>query len=451
MKTMIRSSLFAVLLSSVLLPAPMRGQETERSLTLEQALELAREGNPGLEAVRQKVEETRRRSSVAFTNYLPRIETQASYLVNNNTQGILLPSGSLGYFSELGGKFPRTDRTIPQGGTDIFFALTTVAQPLTQFFKIREGRGVLRADEDVAGAELRQAEQSLALGVLQAYAGLLIATRAAEVARERATAAEQRISYLTAAVQSGTALDVAQREARVRWLQARQEVLEREDEVDDLNYALTDAVGLPAGVRVEATPPPAVDGAHEALEYYVEAALRANPEVVGAQALIAKATHGVGAARAEYIPDVGLLGMHLYQNSFPFLPKNTLGLGIMGSWTILDFGQRRRTVQERRAQLRQAEGNVSVIEGRVRGAVGTAYRRLERSEEVLELAREALSLRTEASRLRIVEVTTGLAVAAQEGEANADRMEAEVDLLKAELGHRIALAELALASGVLGR
>ena len=154
---MVRASLPTALLLGALLAAPAGGQETSRILTLGQALEMAREGNPGLNVVRQKVEETRQSSSIAFTNYLPQIRTQASYLANNNTQGILLPAGSLGYFSELGGKFPRTDRTVPQGGTNVFFALTTITQPLTHYFKIREGRGVLRADEEVAGAGLRGA------------------------------------------------------------------------------------------------------------------------------------------------------------------------------------------------------------------------------------------------------------------------------------------------------
>ncbi|MBT3325215.1 MAG: TolC family protein [Gemmatimonadales bacterium] len=448
---MVRSSLPTALLLGALLAAPAGGQETSRILTLGQALEMAREGNPGLNVVRQKVEETRQSSSIAFTNYLPQIRTQASYLANNNTQGILLPAGSLGYFSELGGKFPRTDRTVPQGGTNVFFALTTITQPLTHYFKIREGRGVLRADEEVAGAGLRSAEQDVSLGVLRAYAGLLLADLGRDAARERVAASEERMAYLASAVEAGTAADLAGREARIRWLQARQVLLEREGEVDDLTYVLADAVGLPAGTRVEVTPPPPSAVTDEPLDYYVETALRSSPGLLEARAMVNKATHGVGAARAEYIPEIGILGAHLYQNSVPFFPKNTMGIGISGSWTILDFGARRKTVRERRAQLGQAESNLTMVEGRVRGEVEAAYRKLARARDLVELAKDALALRTEGSRLRIVAVTAGYAVAAQEREAIADRLEAEMDMLKAEMGYRIAFAELGRAAGILGR
>jgi len=439
------------LILALLLPAPADAQDAVLTLTLEQAFELARDRNPGLAAVRLRVDETRQASSVVFTNYLPRVSTQANYMASNNTQGILLPAGSLGYVAELGGVFPSTDRTVPQGGTDLFMALTTVTQPLTHYFKIREGHGVMRADEQAAEAGLRKAEQDVALGVLRAYAGLLIAEQGRQAARERVAAAEERTGYVTTAVASGSAAEVAQREARVRWLQARQALLEREDEVDDLMYLLADVVGLPGGTRLAVTPPAPATSAGGPLDDYLEAAMRSNPEVMEARALVTKATHGVGAARAEYIPEIGLLGGHLFQNSFPFFPKNTFGIGISGSWTLLDFGARRRTVDERRAQLGQAEHNLEMVESRVRGEVEAAYRKLTRAQDVLELAREALSLRTEVSRLRIMEVTTGSAVAAQTREANADRLEAELDVLKADLGLRIAVAELALASGLLGR
>jgi len=448
---MVRLIPSTALILALLLPAAAEAQEAVRTLSLDQALELARDRNPGLAAMRLRVEETRQASSVVFTNYLPRVSTQANYLASNNTQGILLPAGSLGYVDELGGVFPSTDRTVPQGGTDLFMALTTVTQPLTHYFKIREGRGVMRADEQAAEAGLRKAQQDVALGVLRAYAGLLIAEQSRQAARERVAAAEERTSYVVSAVESGSAAEVAQREARVRWLQARQALLEREDEVDDLMYLLADAVGLPGGTRLAVTPPAPATSASGPLEAYIEAALRSNPEVMEARALVTKATHGVGAARAEYIPEVGVLGGHLFQNSFPFFPKNTFAFGISGSWTLLDFGARRRTVDERRAQLGQAEHNLEMVESRVQGEVEAAYRKLTRAQDVLELAREALSLRTEVSRLRIVEVTTGYAVPAQTREANADRLEAELDLLRADLGLRIAVAELALASGLLGR
>src|SRR6185295_14820064 len=101
--------------------------------------------------------------------------------------------------------------------------------------------------------------------------------------------------------------------------------------------------------RVALAVPAPLETPLEPLDNYVAAALANNPEVLEARALVDKATHGVDAARAEYIPEIGVMGAHIFQNSVPFFPKSTLGLGIQGKWTLFDFGARGNAVQSRRA------------------------------------------------------------------------------------------------------
>jgi outer membrane protein TolC len=259
------------------------------------------------------------------------------------------------------------------------------------------------------------------------------------------------VGYQAAAVASGMAADVVGREARVRWLEAQQNLLEREGEVDDLTYKLADVLGLPAGIRLELADPAVPPSAQRDVDALVAEALATNPEVMEARALIEKATHGVRAARADYIPMIGLVGGHMYQNSVPFFPKNFFAVGITGSWTIFDWGARRNTVAERRAQLGQAQRSREIVERRVRGDVEAALRKVARSRTLLDLAEDAQSLRVEGARLRILQASVGYAVDAQQHEANAERMEADLDLLKAQLGYLIALSELERATGALSR
>ena len=445
-----RSALY--LLWAGLLAMPCAAQEAPVRLTLDDAITRARAQNPGLKAMRLKLEETKQATSMTFTNFLPRVSVTTNYVLGDNPQGILLPAGSLGYFPELGGTFPRTDRNIPQGGKDLFFNLTTVAQPITHFFKIREGLGVARADQSAAGAGLQKAEQDVALGVLQLYAGVLIAQRAAEAARERVTAADLRDRYQAVAVSSGMAADVYGREARVNLLKSRQDLLEREGELEDLSYKLADVIGLEPGTRVELVDPaaPRVE-ADTAVADYVTEALRSNPEVLEAASLVDKAHHGVNAARADYIPMIGLIGGHLYQTSVPFFPRNLFAVGVSGSWTIFDWGARRNQVGQRKAQLGQAEQNVDMIERRVRGDVEAAHRKRARSAQLLDLAEQARDLRVEASRLKTVSASVGYGIEAEAHDAAAERLEAEMDLLKARLGYLIAQAELERVTGALSR
>jgi outer membrane protein TolC len=444
-------SIRPALLAAFLCAAPCAAQDAPVRLTLEDAIAKARAENPGLRAMRLKLEETRQATSMTFTNYLPRVSIATNYIMGNNEQGILLPKGSLGYVPELGGTFPRSDRNVPQGGRDIFFNLTTVAQPVTHFFKIREGMGVARADQTAASAGVRKAEQDVAFGVLQAYAGVLIAQRALETAREKVTAADLRTGYQIAAVTSGMAAEVYGRQAQVTALKNRQDLLEREGELEDIIYKLVDAIGIPLGTQIELVDPPAPRIEEGSLETYVADALANNPEVLQAAAIVNKASHGVNAARADYIPMIGLIGGHLYQTSVPFFPRNLLAVGVSGSWTLFDWGARGKQVGQRKAQLGQAEQNLEMVRRRVRGEVEAAHRKRARAAEMLDLAEQARSLRTEVARLKIVQASVGYGVDAEAHEASADRLEAEMDLLKARLGYMIAQAELDRTTGALGR
>lgn len=447
---MYRIARSAFLACVCLAPTARAQQPAPRTLTLDQALATARESNAGLLAVRQRVEEAERRNRVVFSNYLPRVSTQAASLGSDNTRGILLPAGSLGSVPGLG-PFPPTESNIPQGGSNIIFAMTTATQPITQYFKIKEGMGVSRADESISRAELRRAEQAVSIGVMKAYGGMLIATRRREVARARVSTAALRTTTQATAVSSGMATSVASTEARLRALQARQEVLEAENEYTDISYALADAMGLPGSTPLAVEPlPPAADGL-DSIDVYVASALRNNPDVQEAEAMVTKATHGVGAAKTAYIPDIGLFGSHFYQSSLPFLPRSTLFFGAVGSITLLDFGARSNTLAERNAQLNAANRNLERVKGKVRGDVEAAYRKLARAYEMMDVAREALALRTEALRMRTMQTGAGLGVAAEQSEATADRLEADLNVLRAEMGYRLARAELEQAAGRLAR
>jgi outer membrane protein TolC len=440
----------AVLVSVFLAPMARAQEPQPRPLTLQQALALAQESNAGLRAVRDRVEEAQRRSSVMFSNFLPRVSTTAVYLGSDNSRGIIVPAGALGTVPGLG-RFPRTETNIPQGGSDIGFAMTMVQQPVTQVFKIRQGLGVARADEGLSRAELRRTEQAVSVGVLKAYAGVLIASKRRDLARARGATAAIRTATQAAAVQAGMATNVVSLEARFRALQARQDLLEAENEYTDLSYALADAIGLPGNtpLAVEA-PAPSVEPL-DSLDAYVASAMRANPDVLEADALVSKATHGVGAARADYIPDFSIFGSHFLQTSLPFLPRNTLFFGAMGTVNLLDFGARKNTLAERNAQLNAANRNLERVRGKVRGEVEAAYRRLARAHEMAEVAQEALALRDEALRLRTASMVAGYGVPAEQSEASADQLEARLNVLRVDMGYRIARAELEQAAGRLAR
>lgn len=428
------------------LPLAARAQEP-RHLTLAEATALAEQQSAGIRAMRGKVEEMRHASAALGANAFPVLATQINYMQNTQNQGITIPRGSFGDVPELGGLFPGVDLNIDQGGTSLFYTMTTLAQPVTQLYRIHQGRGAAEADEVIAEAQLRRTENQVRVGVLQAYAGLLLAENEREIARVRLQTAQQRTSYRKVAAQAGSVLAVAETEARVAELQARQKVLEAENQVDDVRYSLLDLLGLPQDTRLELEAPETDLTELLPLETYVDLAMERHPDLMEARATVAKADYGVRAAWSDYIPDFSLVGTHLYQSSVPFLPHNSLGVGFRVDWTILDFGKRSNALGQRHAQRDQAQANLERVQGQVRGEVEKAYRSASRSLQLVEIAREAETLRTEAARIQENQRAAGFILAADAGEAAADAAQGRLDLVKAQVGYRLAVAELMNAVG----
>src|SRR4030095_8111923 len=118
--------------------------------------------------------------------------------------------------------------------------------------------------------------------------------------------------------------------------------------------------GLPVDTELELAQP---DGPGSApspgTEATVNAALAHNPEIEAAAHQLEKAHAALGAARAEYIPEVGAFAQHVYQNGAPFLSRNNGVFGVRVTWTLFEFGKRRGQVLERRAEVAQAEENLA--------------------------------------------------------------------------------------------
>jgi outer membrane protein TolC len=439
----------AAVIALLLAALPLSGQGAQTvPLTLPQAIQRAQEQSAALQALQQKVVEQESKTTGMRANYFPQLSVQTNYLKSTAAQNIVIPTGALGNAPQLGGAFPPADLSIEQGGSGLFLNRTTIAQPITQLFKIHDGVGVAQADEAVARGELRRIAGDVTIGVVKLYAGILIAQRQLGATEAQIATAEERTTNTRVAAASGNALEVASLEARVSALQARQKLLEVQSQLEDLEYQLADLLGYTPGTTFTLQPPTSEQVSLQPVEQYVETAMRENAEVLEARGTLTKAERGVSVARAEYIPNVGLALTHLYQSSVPFVPKSSFGVGVQLDWAIWDWGKRGAVVAERRAQRAQAEANVRRIEGKVRGEVEKAYRQVAQSTTMLQLAREASALRQEAARLQSGQQRAGFALQTAALSANADALQGSVDELSAEFGYLIAVAELRRVVGM---
>jgi multidrug efflux pump subunit AcrB/outer membrane protein TolC len=421
-----------------------------RKVTLPEAIDLVLKQNTSLKIARAHVRENQQKTVTARADYFPQLSNETSLMELSDRELVTVPAGALGTVPGLG-PFPLQNITFNQGSNTILLANTTLSQPLTQLFKIKEGVRVAAANRRITEAELKKAEDDVVLGVHQLYFGLLAASKQVGALRAQIVASQETLREAEDAVRAGNALEVATIGGRASLLKCRQSLLAAENQVSDLNEEMDDLLGLPLDTELELEEVSASPGEHPTREQYLAAAAKGNPELQAAKETVSKARSALLAAQYEYIPNIGAFARETYQTGVPFLAHNFGTFGLQMTWNVFDWGKRKGVVGERAAQLTQAEENLRRITDRIAVDVEKAYRKLERTQMMVDVAQEALALRKEGDRISRDQLKAGLTSDAKKAEAFAATRGAEVDELQARLSYELALAEIARITGLAGR
>src|SRR5215472_11482314 len=416
-----------------------------RHLTLEQAVQLALKHNHVVRIAGYKIEEREHAKDVAHSAYYPLIRNDSSLFHVTDTQFIGIPAGSLGIVD--GAPFPVESTTLNQGGRTLVTSGTSLTQPLTELLKIKPANDMAAADLAAARGKAHQTENEVALRVHQLYYRVLIAEAHHEAALARIKAAEQLRNERVNQVKFGSALEEEAVESQAQSLEAKQDLLTTDLQLSDLTMQLNDAMGLPLPTQLtldSGVPPVQVTCEREQC---AKLALESHPEVIEARAEVDQASAALRFAKREYIPDVEVFARYSYADNVPFLARNFGSYGVHLGYDLFDGGKRNAAIGEQKAQLAQAEENLSRVKEEVEVRVQTAYNKLVRTQQMLGVAEELLKLRTESNRVTSQELKEGAALTSQADAAVAKELDAKTALLQAQLDYTQARDELQEAMG----
>jgi multidrug efflux pump subunit AcrB len=414
------------------------GQPTR--ITLDEAVALATKQNSTVKQAQLKTREMQARVGEAKANYFPVVSNESNAVHLGEMDNLVIPQGVLGTYPSAG-PIPGKNVSIKLGNQDFLLSTTVAAQPITQWFKIHDGVTVAHSDAAIARDDAQRARDEVSLKVKQLYFGLLTAQRRHQSAELRVEAGEERLREARTGVESGTALELKALEGEAQVAEARHALGSLEDAISDMKVEFNDLTGIALDADVELVPPEPETSDATAGDLTADA-LAHNPEVAAARQAVVKARAGVGAARAEYIPEVGAFAQYAYQSGVPLLPENNGAVGLRMNWTLAEFGKRSGQVHERQAQLAQAEENLHQVEDRVRVDIEKEVRRFRRAETGLEAARESVAARTEMRRITANQLVASTVNVSALKEADAMLAEAEAGRFQAEMEQRTARAEL---------
>ena len=447
MKRKVFSLLLATALSSSLAVADeTNGAGPARHITLREAVQLALKHNHNVRIAGYAVDEKQHEKEAAKSSYFPSIRNDSSFARVTDTQLIQIAPGSLGVAA--GTPIPPVNSVINQGGRNLITSGTQITQPLTSLLKIKQANDVAQAEVRASREKADLAENDVALEVHEVYYRILIAQAHRSATEARIKASQDLQNERIEQVKFGSALEQESIESRAQVLQARQELLTTNLQLEDFKLKLNDLMGLPltTGLDLDPTVPEFQETCPR--EECVKAATDSHPEIREARAEVEKAEAAVRLAKTDiWVPDVEAFGRFSHQENVPFLAHNFGTFGVHLGYDLFDGGRKRAVLREHKAQLSQAKENLARLTDEVELAVETALNRLERTQEMLRVSEEVLALRTESDRVLHQELVQGAALKSQAAMAIAQEYDAKALLLQSQLDHSQAYDEFIHAMG----
>jgi outer membrane protein TolC len=415
--------------------APQHAPPAVMRLTLEEAKQRAVSNSKLLGAAAHNVDSKGYAVRAMRADYFPKVIGTELYMHFNDDLGSVLTVGRKTTRGPLG------VRTFTVPGRVLSFAVvnqdTSVAsvnavQPLTDLLKVRQGVKIAQADQGIAQAELEAGTRKIVSGVEQLYWGLLAARRIQAGAQEGMRGAEMLAK--TGSLEGRTAL-----------VEAQQGLQQVDQQIADLQEQMNGLLDLPLCTTLDLVEPPLPGVPFHCADDVVGLALANSPEIREAQETIAKAEAAVAAGKLDYVPSIAVVGGYSNQTFADYIQPNFSYVGVVGSYTFIDWGKRKNTIRERQQLLAAAHLKLQATQDDVRQKAVKAFREVGETLAALQTAQQLVELRKEAEKA----ATTPQALRnpAPLLEATKARALAEVDAIKADLAYRQAYVNLMILIG----
>lgn len=372
MKTPARA-LAAALLLALLSPLALAAAQEGQDLSLERAIQIALERNPGLVATQEDAAVAEAQVTQTASTYWPQLSAQGGYqrLWYENPRLALSQANTQGQFNN-------------------YSSSLSVSQYLYDFGqtsgKVEKSRQNLAASRQ----GVIQSRNDLVRAVKNAYYEVIKQADLVGVYESALKVQEEHLAQAQAFRRVGVKakLDVTNSEVAVANTQLQ--LIQTRFALDTARLNLETVLGGPPieGPYRLAKVPESVE-ALEPQEELVQEALRQRPEVASLRAQLLGAQAQLQSAQGGYWPSLNANANWGYESSdFPLQEGWVVGASL--NWPLFNGMRTQGAVSEAKAGLRKLQAQTRSIELSVRQEVATAWLRVKQASEATRTARVAL-------------------------------------------------------------
>jgi outer membrane protein TolC len=411
------------------------------TMTLEDCVSKALEANPSVLDAGEMQSQATSGVKEARSGYLPNLSLSGSYNFMEETQTVRFP-GPGGQTQEFNLDFTR----------DYDFQLSA-SQPLYTGGRVASSYRIAQRSLEVMETDLRRVKNEVALQVVEAFYGLLLAREAVGVAEQAVGTAEEFLRVVKARYNTGEASSFEVMRAEVEVSNLKPVLISARNGVALSELALKKVMGVGQDTEIDFAGVFEDPAFEIPLEQAIATGLRTRPEIamVGFQKQIAE--ESLGLAKSGRLPSLSLaVNYDILTDDITFdsdKTEDTYAGYLVMSLPIFDGLRTKARISKAMSELRRtdiARRNLEdAIELEVRAAfleIEAADERLRSQEKNVEMAEEGLEIANErylqgyATNLEVLDSQLALNTARQ------NRLQAVHDL-------NLAIAKMKKAMGIL--
>lgn len=438
----------------------------DRSLTLEDALNLARAHNRDLRSARESLTIANASVAEARAALMPTVSAEGRYThnykeVDFNPEDLFAPTYGLAEtiastsndaqaaairqnVAGIRQAFADTSPVVIQKGEQLDGSINAslpLIAPASWYGLAAANRG-----RDATEAQYQVTEASVLLGVAQAYFAAAGTDELVVARKEGVTVATETFDVAKARVAAELANQVESTRAETALVRAKQDLAEAENARGAAYRSLATLLGTKEAITVQtAKGLPGEPGAVDAL---VGSAHAHRPELNAEQATIAEADARVKASGWRWSPTLSAFGNAHVGNYAGFSgDKYGWAVGLSLDWLMFDGGVRDAQRHVAEAQRRAAQTRLEVLNDTVSDEVANAHGSLETKRKGVAAAERSVELARETLRLIRAQYDAGTAKQLDVLQAQDGLVAAEVSLAQSHFDVSLAELQLQRAAG----
>jgi len=402
------------------------------TVTLDEALRMARQVNPSIVQAEGQVENAAAAKRQAVGNWLPSISARTNY----NT-------GPSGVFNEQGVELTRSGQSA--GGS-----ISASLQLFDGFQRMAQNRSA-NADQASAEAALVNQEFQIALQTKQAFFNALAADELVRVSERRIERAAQQLRISRDKLAAGTAIRSDTLQSTVELGNARLQLLQAETARATAEATLARLIGVEGSVRAAGDSSLLMPVVLDTLQLRLEAQSNA-PSVIQADAAVKSAEASVSVARAAYFPTISASYSRSLSGS-PGLPsltdpspewnwRGSWGAGISLNWQIFNGFSRESNVTRSLSSRNTSRAQADDARRAVQAELTQYLASLASAEQSLAIAQASLAAAQEGLRVQQERYGLGMATIVDVLTSQVSLDQAEVDIVRARFDFLVAKAQI---------